>query len=114
MASVARKMVRTREAIITGVDEIRNTCNEFPSWSRKVVHLTRSTIEVRHFFFLRFHNFGSLRSPPNTDLEKNKKPLLDETCHGLGYGTRTRQKNGVFPTISVIQKPFRRNVIHLS
>ena len=53
----------------------------------RILHQNRATIEVRHFFFGGFLNFGSSRPPPKTDVGK-KKLLPDKEFHGPG----TRQK----------------------
>ena len=73
--------------------------------------MTRATIEVHHFF-VGAPKYGSLRSLPNTDLEKKSKPLPDEKSYGLGIQRDScKKKMSFYDSFGfrspVIQKPFQ-------
>ena len=60
--------------------------------------MTRATIEV-HQFFVGAPKYGSLRSLPNTDLDKKSKPLPDEKSYGLGIQRESCKKKCHFTTV---------------
>ena len=78
---------------------------------------TRFTIEVHHFFVLRFLSFGELKTclDPKVDLEQNQNcHVPDEKSHDLLIGTQRescKKKNWQISDdfglrSPVIQKPF--------